>query len=650
VHVPDSRKSTSENDGKLHHAVHRTLTDQNGGDAIEDVLIDDHVVLTLEVDGTGQLEAIINEHHLNYDHEFGDGHLLQVTGATGCNPVKLATRLRRLPGVLACEPQILIPTQRQSEVPLLSRQWYFTTDLRNDPGIVRNADANVVEAWQETTGTPDIVVAVLDDGFDLDHPALKGLNTHSDGRDFVQGDSTPQAHDTVFRQVAGPFGIPITIKFPGDYHGTPVASIAVGADSDQSKMRGVASGCTLLPIKIALGQELPQPPHVTPAALVEVFKYVSSRADVANCSFGASPSTLPIEANLKREIAALTRTGGRRGKGLVIVFAAGNDNAPTYLPSANNNNGVTFRGPSGVNLQIPAGNNVFSQFPTIPGVITVAASSSKKRKSGYSNWGPHISVCAPSSNSQNLPGKGQVAASNRDGHGEPAGATSPIGGPNYTEEFGGTSGAAPIVSGTAALILSVNNELTAAQVKSIIESTASQDLIVSPNDITANHQGEFNGQFVNGKSSFFGAGKLDAAAAVRRAKALAGTVPSTPVLTSITEISAPAMPVSQTPGGVFDTIQIGGTPRSLRSIRVSVEIDHQNWGDLEILIISPERRTARLHNRSAIPRSVFDNGNVPDLTILVANEAELTGAWLLWVIDHGSGSQGTLRSWSIELN
>ena len=54
---------------------------------------------------------------------------------------------------------------------LFNKQWYLHST--KSPGNKAGAGINVPEAWKITRGAPDIVVAVLDIAFDLQHPAFK---------------------------------------------------------------------------------------------------------------------------------------------------------------------------------------------------------------------------------------------------------------------------------------------------------------------------------------------------------------------------------------------------------------------------------------------------------------------------------------------
>ena len=512
----DSMDEVRKNNLVAHHvyAVH---------DTGEEVVIDDRLFLHLRHSDPADLQAIKHEFHLVEEERMGDTIVLRVTSSTGANPVKTANAIAQRPEVISCSPQVRVPMQPHQvaladQLALFREQWYLTADLINNNEVDPRADVQAPEAWQITTGDPETVIAVMDDGFDLDHPAFRNKRIHPDAIDFAE---TPADHD----------------PSPGtrDFHGTPVASIATGS-VDGGAMAGVAPNCTLLPIRIGFGP-------LDQVQTLREFRHASRHADVVNCSFGFPPLTFDIfDSGFRQEMTRLTETGGRRGRGLVIVFSAGNDDAPSRLREADNVNGVRFLGRNALGnfviRSIPAGRDVFSAYPSIPGIVVVAAMSSLRRKSGYSNWGEHITVTAPSSNghelgsvgdfSANYRGLGQIAAVNRPNNGSQSRplrddpSTPNLREDFYTGDFGGTSGAAPVVSGVVGLMLSVNHDLTAADVRQILMATADTDLDVTPdlpND--PNLQG-LTGAFANGRSRFFGAGKVNALAAVRRAQALGG--------------------------------------------------------------------------------------------------------------------------------
>ncbi len=165
---------------------------------------------------------------------------------------------------------------------------------------------------------------------------------------------------------------------------------------------------------------------------------MQSGADIISNSWGAAADFFPLSTRQWDAIYRCT-TEGRDGKGCVVVFAAGNSNHNINAPSKGTLDG----------------------FATHPRVIAVAASTSMDERSHYSNYGLEISVTAPSS------GKGGMGILTADVEGKPG--YSPT---DYTYDFGGTSSACPLVAGIAGLVLSANPELTALEVRDILEKTA----------------------------------------------------------------------------------------------------------------------------------------------------------------------------------
>ena len=616
----------------------------------EEIVIDETIILTLRQEGTGELEKIMDEFSLEYVRPMANAHVLRVTTATGQNPIKTANRIAQRAEVESCSPDLMQQIRYHQAPVLFPRQWYLTADLMTHPSVRTNASSQVPEAWAVTTGSPDIVIAVIDDGFDTGHPAFSGTRVHPDARSFVRGDTSEDPET-------------------GDFHGTPVASIAVGSHRNQA-MRGIAPGCTFLPIQIPFGRD---ESFVSSTTMLGVFEFVSARADVVNCSFGFSPSTFQrFPSPFRMSMTQLTQTGGRRGTGIVIVFSAGNDDAPTFLAASNNVNGVRFLGARDpftgqFNIaRIPPNQDVFTAYPMIPGLVVVAAMSSTTRKSGYSNWGPHVTVAAPSSSGHELNGRvpvftapqrglGQIAASNRPGHGSgsrplPDDPSTGIDERLYTANFGGTSGAAPVVAGIAGLVLSANPTLSAGQVRQILQATADTDLDTSldlAND--PNVQG-ISGAFVNGQSPIYGAGKANAARAVARARSLPGgiTIGGTRHGADRPNRSIPDLD----PQGIVSHIELSGDG-PVRSIQVEVDITHTYRGDLRVNLVSPEGFVAELHRMQGSFRDdlqrVYTATNHQDLASFVAAGIAGKGRWTLHVSDNLRRDVGTLNAWSIDL-
>lgn len=381
------------------------------------------------------------------------------------DPILTTIALQKSSLITIAEPELATTiTTNSFALPtdtLLKDMWHLQNKGKHgdwpDDVFKTGADAKVVEAWQylRSLGSRQLTVAVIDNGFDLYHPDLRG-----DGTKIV----APWDFDT---------DTPNPSAKIGDWHGTPCAGVAVGAANGVGTV-GAAPNCKLMPLRFA---------YISDSQIERWFTYaMENGADIISNSWGASSAGFRMST---RQINAIKKaaTEGRDGKGCVILFAAGN---------------------SGASINDPIDPESITLFATHPNVITVAASNSKDERSKYSNYGKQISVCAPSNGSK---GAGITAAD--------VGGTIPLQGGGfgyqgydegqYTTGFGGTSSACPLVAGVAALILSVNPSLTAVDVKDILEKTAVKI-------------GESKLYDSSGHSLFFGYGRIDALAAVKKAQ------------------------------------------------------------------------------------------------------------------------------------
>ena len=110
-------------------------------------------------------------------------YLLVVTDAAGANPIKVANRLEAYAKVVYAEPVLMnrfaasaVPSDQQFRA-----QWHLSSANQTAADIARDADVSVLGAWNTTKGRREIVVAVLDDGFDLS-PRLPGRGEGRRGR------------------------------------------------------------------------------------------------------------------------------------------------------------------------------------------------------------------------------------------------------------------------------------------------------------------------------------------------------------------------------------------------------------------------------------------------------------------------------------
>jgi subtilisin family serine protease len=436
----------------------------------------DHKATSVQIDRL--LEKYKLKVHKEYEGE-KNTFLMEVTSGSGENLAEEAL-------ILSAEPNMVNRFQPAAIPPdgYFKRQWHL--NAKKGPQLVAEASVSAVAAWDTTQGDRKIVVAVVDDGFDLSHPDFQGEGKVVFPKDYVDGDANP---------------FPVSAE--GDYHGTPCAGVAI-AESNGRGVVGVAYGCAFMPIRFPLSAD--------DDFLVEIFEEVGSRADVISCSWGPPPAYAPLSTVFYNTLKRLATTGGPKGKGCVICFAAANFNAPINDPV--NADGFIWLDYGAGALRKTHG-PILNGLAAHPDVIAVAASTSLNKHAAYSNWGAEISLCAPSDNfhplnpQQFVPGRG-IWTTDNEAYGEGFTAHS-----RYTGRFGGTSSATPLVAGVAALILSANQNLTAAEVKNILQTTADK-IVDSDNDIVlGTNRGQYDSK---GRCDWFGFGKVNAAKAVAEAK------------------------------------------------------------------------------------------------------------------------------------
>ena len=219
-------------------------------------------------------------------------------------------------------------------------------------------------------------------------------------------------------------------------HGVACAGI-IGASHNGVGVAGVAPNVEMFSVNIFLGGE-------SSADLANAITYSKNQgADVLSNSWGFSSCNYSVD--VLNSALADARNNGRNGKGCIIVFASGNDSYSCVSYPGNNTN-----------------------------VIAVGAITNTGYRSSYSNQGTRLDISAPSNG-------GTLGVYTTDRQGSSGYASG-----SYTATFGGTSAACPLVSGVAALVLSVNTSLTSTQVQDILETTA-DDMGSSGFDVQFGH-------------------------------------------------------------------------------------------------------------------------------------------------------------------
>lgn len=338
-----------------------------------------------------------------------------------------------------CCLQIKVPSEKREQVKMEIKQKLkeFSFDVYdetvfnaeavsfNDPELTNDAHAwflNVIgvsEAWNFTLGDPDVIVAVVDNGFDTSHPELEG-------------------------KIIRPYNVltqnanlrPIYTKEGEDAHGTHVAATAVGKCNNGQGLLGIAPNCKLMPVQV--GNDNIEGCMSNQAILEGVLYAVNNGADVVNISLGMRTPEMVrcmsegqqlnyISSSLKQEEMMWERIFEKaRQRNCIIVFAAGNDNVISGIDPKKRNNAT----------------------------IRVSAVNTTLGKADFSNYGRYAQLNREYS-SVSAPGESIFSASP---HGK------------YVT-MQGTSMAAPVVAGTVALLKSVNKNMTADQALSLLKST-----------------------------------------------------------------------------------------------------------------------------------------------------------------------------------
>jgi subtilisin family serine protease len=391
--------------------------------------------------------------------------------ATRGNALAVATAAQLITGVDWAEPDLIrhVSTHEIPNDPEFRAQWHLESS--NDRG-----DINVSAAWDITFGNPDIVIAIFDNGFDMDHPDL--APNIVGGFDAVDGDDQPDAPCIESFDGAGPSGAcPVNRPYRAS-HGTAVAGVSAARADNRLFGAGVCPMCGLYPVRILSGGGMRS------VSTAQAFhRAAEAGASVINNSWGPAITRYFPLSQAEREVFNRITTTGRNGLGVVIVFAAGND------------------------FFTPATANPYASHPE---VVTVSASTRLDDFACYSNYGRVISVSAPSRGCNGRePGLETTDVAGQEGYSAD----------DFTRDFGGTSAASPVVAGLAGLILSANPDLTAQQVRLILQSTAEKIRADQNNwvDMVGIDLMEAFAYDKHGFSPGFGYGRIDAHRAVSMA-------------------------------------------------------------------------------------------------------------------------------------
>lgn len=637
--------SASRHIAPTHHAYYVA-------DTGEEFLITDRIFVTFKDPlPSEEVDAFAGRYGLIKKATYTDrDYLFQLTDHTGMNPVKLVVKLTEEEPLVAAAEHDLNQRMKTYQFtpptdPAYARQWHLHTRV-NDSAFDPRSSSRCEAAWQLLNGfgSSEVVVGITDDGCKLDHQDFNSPNKFA-GWGYFRGERLITNADIDAR--------PSEMYKSGANHGTSCAGVIAG-EVDAVLTVGAAPGCRLLPIQWeSSGASL----FISDSKLLTALNFIADKVDVLSNSWGIVPNNLWIPLVVNR-ITELARTGGRRGRGIVFLWAAGNENCPIHHDAAQDTPYDDGWHPtSPVWIGVSTSRRFRNSFVGIPGLMHVAALASTAQRSHYSNYGTGILICAPTNNVheyRRLTVRG-------------LGVTTTTGsGSGVTDRFGGTSSATPLVAGVAALTISANPDLTALEVVSILKRTASKNLNfegyprtppasfdpnptwdVSP--IAPFNRGEFQdiGDPDGTWSPWFGHGRVDAANAV--AEALARRI--TPTQQTFRRASSPALEIPDNNSiGARDTINFSEAS-VVSSVKVTVDITHTYIGDLRLTLTAPSGVSVTLSDRNGgntqnLQRA-FDLTTTPGLGALAGQS--LKGNWTLIAQDLAAVDVGRLNRWELEI-
>lgn len=286
------------------------------------------------------------------------------------------------------------------------------------------------DAWEVTTGSPNVIVAVADTGVLLNHSDMQGQLVS--GYDFVSDVSMSGDGD----------GMDANPNDPGDsddnqpssFHGTHVAGTVAAATNNGQGVAGVAWGARIMPIRV-LGTG-----GGTTADIIAGVRYAAGlsnasgrlparRADIINLSLGGPGYSAAAQETFDEVYRA----------GVIVIAAAGNE-----------------------------GNSIPNFPASYDNVVSVSAVAMDGSLAPYSSYGSTVDIAAPGGDSS--------VDNNGDGYGDgvlSAAGDDSDGTIKQTYSFqNGTSMASPHMAGVVALMKSVNPSLTPAQLDNLIASGA----------------------------------------------------------------------------------------------------------------------------------------------------------------------------------
>lgn len=532
--------------------------------------------------------------------------------------------------------------------PLESHQWYLENTGQPafaEGGGAVDEDLQMDDILDDGPTGNGIRVAIVDSGLEICHPDL---------RDNIETGASYNFNANLFES-ASPWWYTAEVTDPfnsnstGD-HGTKLAGVIAAAANNGIGGRGVAPDALLrgynylrAQSSIAFLDSLGASP-VAPN---------STDVDIFNMSFGGIQS-LPTNVSADRESLFAHGAGSlRSGLGAIYVKSAGNGFGSCYSIRRE------------VNAQIGCRSAIGSPIGNLPYLIVVGGFNADGERSSYASAGANLWISAPAGQYGRV--KPALVTTDQIGRlrGDTAGlsddpATEATVNPDgdYTENFNGTSAAAATVSGSIAVLLEAEPQLTWRDIKHVLAQTARRidpDRAAVEESFGSVSRTLQTAWAVNaagyGFHNWYGFGALDLDAAVEFVEEYTpdslGTFRQSGWFNSSVDVAIP----DEDGSGVTQTVAVNGLDSSadIEAVILEVDIDHPFPNDLGIDIVSP-RGTRSIVNPAFNETLATGTSGLPLRWRVLTNAyygESPSGTWNIEVYDVADGDTGRLNSWRL---